>query len=229
MAALPTLGGGLHRQLRLYDRNGVLLDATDRMPFIEQVIVDVQIAGGGAFQVQVGAAATVAFLDRLTYADETEATYNQMLADGLAERIIDDPLTGLPKLAELLSQAHDHLDILDPYFGWELIDWSVLVQVAVPTRVLAKHDMQPKAKRNVNPPPPGTAPNAPSLDVRGWPGGPPWHDRVYLWNGGGLSVGTSPSGLGKRVARLDRLTASEAAGWQQMFNSWWSDPNLVAV
>lgn len=70
---------------------------------------------------------------------------------------------------------------------------------------------------------------ATSFKARAWPGKPPWHDRIYLWKGGGLSVGTSPSGLGHRVARLDRLNANEAAGWQTMFNAWWVDPTVAAV
>jgi hypothetical protein len=71
---------------------------------------------------------------------------------------------------------------------------------------------------------------AASLEARSWRGGTaPWHDRFYLWQGGGLSVGTSPSGLGKRVARIDRLNANEAAGWQNLFNTWWASADVAAV
>jgi hypothetical protein len=38
-------------------------------------------------------------------------------------------------------------------------------------------------------------------------GTPGFHDRLYLSEGGGLGVGTSPSGLGKRDA------ASTGSGW----------------
>jgi len=66
--------------------------------------------------------------------------------------------------------------------------------------------------------------------VRGWQQrSAAWHDRVYLWHEGGLSVGTSPSGLGKRVARVDRIAASEATGWQCMFDTWWSSPEAVPI
>jgi len=219
---LPTLGPGLHRQVRLYDRDGLLLDTTDRLPMVEQVKVDVQVEGGIPFTITVGNAPIVALLDRLARADETDQAYDDLLAAGLAGRIIDSPGHGLPWLAQILAQAPGHLDVLDPYFGWNVSDWAVLNSVAVPTRVLTHRD-----GRNVISPPAGSAPGG--LVARAWSGRPPWHDRVYLWDGGGATVGTSPSGLGQRVARIDRFGAAEAAGWQALFNTWWVDPSLTAV
>ncbi len=158
--------------------------------------------------------------------------------------MIDDPDVGLPLLTGMLAGAREFLAVLDPYFGHQEIDWTVLKDVTVPVHVLTQHGKWNEAKaevkggpqrwqlnQKVKAPPPGTAARAPDLQVRTWRGheeqrSAPWHDRVYLWQGGGLSVGTSPSGLGKRVARVDRLSGAEAAGWQALFDRWWASPDV---
>ena len=219
---LPTLGPGLHRQLRLFDRDGLLLDATDRTPTVERVTLTIAADGAPPSTVTVGGVQLAKLTERLQRADQSDAAYRKMLEDGLTGRVVDDPATGLPALTALLRQAHGHLDIFDPYFGCDTGDWNVLVQVQVLIRVLTG--------RRVLPVPTGVAPAAPSVDVRKWRGRtPPWHDRIYLWSGGGLAVGTSPSGLGARVARLDRITASEADGWQRLFDAWWAGPNVQPI
>jgi hypothetical protein len=58
---------------------------------------------------------------------------------------------------------------------------------------------------------------------------PPWHDRLYLWEDGGASVGTSPSGIGNRVTRIDRIGKAEALGWQALFDAWWAAPDVHVI
>lgn len=180
---LPTLGPGLQRQVRLFDRNGLLLDATDRLAMVEKIDIEGTVAGGQPFRVTVGQRNAVGLLDRLKRADQSDAAYRALLEAGLPGRVVDDPQHGLPALTALLSQAHGQLDVLDAYFGWDVSDWSVLAQVSAPIRVLTGHgyyDGGVLRKRKVIQPPPGTAPQAPSLEVRSWRGHPAWHDRVYL-------------------------------------------------
>ncbi len=40
----------------------------------------------------------------------------------------------------------------------------------------------------------------------------------------GSRSGTSPSGLGHRLARIDRLAGVEADRWRVQFELWWADP-----
>ncbi|MGC1238073.1 MAG: hypothetical protein WA860_04710 [Acidimicrobiales bacterium] len=226
---LPTLGAGVHRQLRLFDRDGNLLDTQDRLPMSEKVTMSVSIEGGGDFEVTVGNSFQADLADRLKRADEAEEAYAKLLEEGLAGRIVDDPAKGLPKLIALLNDAKGRLDILDPYFGWHIPDWNVLAQIRVPIRVLTGYG-KPLKSQGVMAPPASIQAAVLKLEIRAWrSGSAPWHDRVYLWDGGGASVGTSPSGLGARVARIDRMTAVEAEGWRQHFDTWWTGPDVGPI
>ena len=207
---LPTLGLGMHRQFRLFDRDGVLLDATDRMPTVEQITVKIDTSAGPGPTVVIGGVQPATLAERLQRADRADAQYRRLLEDGLSGRVIDDPATGLPLMAALLNQAHGYLDVLDPYFGWNVRDWQVLAQVPVPIRVLTGHGRYDRSgnltQQKVVPPPTGLVSPPNTVDVHSWRGStPPWHDRMYLWDGGGASVGSSPSGIGNRVARIDRV------------------------
>jgi hypothetical protein len=50
----------------------------------------------------------------------------------------------------------------------------------------------------------------------------PFHDRIYLWDDTGLSVGTSPNGFGRRVFRIDELPRLESETWRALFDRWWA-------
>ena len=231
---MSSLGLRLSRQVRLYDRDGLLLDIGDRMPTIEAIQLVVQAGNAQPVETVIGGAPPTALLDRLARADQADAEYAQALQEGLAGRVIDDPAKGLPVLRDLLQGAHGDLAVLDPYFGWDVVDWSALGLATGGIRVLTGHGYYngngTLTQQKVKAPPAGTAPASASFSARSWRGGkPPWHDRVYLWQGGGLSVGTSPSGLGKRVARIDRMTANETAGWQNMFDTWWASADVATI
>ena len=165
---LPSLGPGLQRQVRLFDRNGLLLDATDRLSMAEQINVQITMGSTAVRQLQIGHTSAVGIFDRLARAERAEAAYSDLLKAGLPGRLIDDPEHGLPALTSLLSQTRGHLDILDPYFGWDADDWLVLGQAHVPVRVLTGYGEFTKKgwRLRVKPLPPGSAPLAPSLHVR---------------------------------------------------------------
>ncbi len=222
--ALPTLGSGLQRQVRIYDRDGLLLDGSDRVWMAEQVTVTLKVNDATPITITAGKAVIVELEERLERAASTDQAYADLLEQGLLGRIIDQTSNGQQRLAELLVQARDHLDILDPYFGLKSADWTVLLGVTVPIRVFT----QPRSGSSTFRQPPPALQSR--VTARGWAGStPPWHDRVYLWSRGGCSVGTSPSGLGKRLARIDLMGAAEAAGWQAMFDQWWAGPATTSL
>jgi hypothetical protein len=175
---------------------------------------------------------------RLAALDTAEAGYTRLLTEGLSRRILDNPATALVAIQEAVEAARDDLLILDPYFGHQPADWAALGKVAVPVRVLTMHKQFAKAATATKPgqldvliplPPQPGIQHLPLLEIRSWSQKAPWHDRVYLWAGGGLTVGGSPSGLGKRLMRLDRLSPVEADAWRTRFEAWWVDPLAVKI
>lgn len=239
---LPTLGPALRRQLRLYDRAGRLLDNADVSAFVSQINLDITTRIGAESdtrRISVGTAPpTPTPVTRLAALDAAEREYTRMLTEGLDRRILDDPATALAALQEELRGARGELLILDPYFGRKPADWAVLANVRVPVRVLTM-DMVPAtpttAKKSARPaaliplPPQSDVQHLSQLRVKSWPEMAPWHDRVYLWADGGLTVGGSPNGLGKRLMRLDGISPAESGGWRAKFEAWWASPKAVTV
>lgn len=240
--ALPTLGPGLRRRLRLYDRAGRLLDTCDATAFVSQIKITMTGHIGDESttrHVSLGQApAAPNPVTRLAALDTAEAGYTRLLTEGLSRRILDDPVTALAAIQEAVQSARDDLLILDPYFGHQPADWAALEKVAVPVRVLTMHKQFAKAATATKPaqpdvlmplPPHAGIQHVPLLGIRSWSQKAPWHDRVYLWVGGGLTVGGSPSGLGKRLRRLDRLSPVEADAWRTRFEALWVDPLAIKI
>jgi hypothetical protein len=240
--ALPTLGTGLRRQLRLYDRAGRLLDTCDVAAFLSEIKITMTAHAGGESttrHVSVGKApAAPSPVTRLAALDTAEGEYTRLLTEGLSRRILDDPATAPAAIQEAVQAARNDLLILDPYFGHQPADWAALGKVTVPVRVLTMHKQFAKAATSTKPahpdvliplPPQADIQHLPLLEIRSWSQKAPWHDRVYLWVGGGLTVGGSPSGLGKRLMRLDRLSPVEADAWRTRFEAWWVDPLAIKI
>jgi hypothetical protein len=239
---LPTLGPELRRQLRLYDRAGRLLDNCDVTAFLSQIKITMTHSAGGTTNTQdvsVGTPPEIPTpVTRLAALDHAESEYTRLLTEGLDRRILDNPATALAAIQDALQDAKDELLVLDPYFGRDPTDWAALIRVSVPTRVLTMHKQPARPASGKTPAQPGTLisppPSAdiqhlPRLQIRSWSQKAPWHDRVYLWAGGGLTVGGSPSGLGKRLMRLDRLNPVEANAWRTRFGAWWLDQLAIQV
>lgn len=236
---LPTMGSRISRQVRLYGRDGRLLDTTGRNYFVsraEVTLTEYQTGATAGFSIgDKNVAATS--VTRLAALDTAEREYRRLLDDGLAHRIFDDKAAAMSALQQMLTDARDYLLVLDPYFGHKPDDWDALAKVTVPVKVLAQHERPRRLSPRPAPGPDQSViqRHSAGLQLRSWdfPGGgtgsAPWHDRVYLWRDGGLTVGTSPSGLGGRLARVDRLSPVEAAAWQTRFHLWWSDPLATTV
>lgn len=240
--ALPTLGSGLRRQLRLYDGAGRLLDTCDVNAFLSQIKITTTGYVGSESVTQHASVGqppvTPTPVTRLAALDIAESEYTRLLTEGLDRRILDSPAAALAALQDALQGARENLLVLDPYFGHQSTDWKVLLKVAVPVRVLTRHKSFAQAASAKGPaqqavliPVPAQADiqHLPQLEIRSWSQKAPWHDRVYLWADGGLTVGGSPSGLGKRLMRLDRLSPVEANAWRTRFDSWWTDQLAIKI
>lgn len=239
---LPTLGPELRRQLRLYDRAGRLLDTCEADAFVSQLKLTMTAQAGPetvTHEILLGQQpAMPSPVTRLAALDAAEGAYTRLLTEGTDRRILDDPNTALAALQDSVQDALDELLILDPYFGRKAADWQVLAKVTVPVRVLTMHKGFAKAASGGKParpaalipvPDQASIQHLPRLGIRSWSQVAPWHDRVYLWTGGGLTVGGSPGGLGKRLMRMDRLTPVEAQAWRTRFDTWWQDQLAIQV
>jgi hypothetical protein len=107
--ALPTLGPGLKRQLRLYDRAGRLLDTCDAAAFLSQIKISMTGHAGEESTTQhvsVGQApAATSPVTRLAALDTAEAGYTRLLTEGLSRRILDNPATALVAIQEAVEVA----------------------------------------------------------------------------------------------------------------------------
>jgi hypothetical protein len=120
-------------------------------------------------------------------------------------------VAGRSALRGILERASGELLVLDPYFR----DWALLENlVGQPPRVLIGSDVDA---------PPASFPGR----VARWRAGlAPFHDRFFLWEGGGVSVGTSAGGIRDRLFRIVRMNAADSDVLRSRFALWWSDPGF---
>lgn len=215
VVALPTLGSLVQRRVRLWSRDGDLLDETGYFHLVEQINVNMGVIGSSEVATgTIGIVADPSLAERLTRAQEVGRQYEQLIAAGMSGRVVASNTDASQVLNSYLSDARSELLVLDPYFGRDSSDWTILDAVSVPTRVLTGPTVMGVPPANVA--------------VKRWTRQPtPFHDRFYLWDGGGLSVGTSPNGFGKRMFRMDPIERAEAAAWKAHFEAWWN--NALAV
>jgi hypothetical protein len=156
--------------------------------------------------------------ERLARAASIDDEYRKLVEDGMANRVVLKGSTALPYLQQRLeAAARGEVMVVDRYFG----DWQLFDNLNLPVRVLVSQPRQPPPQRI-------------GLEVKCWqqPGKgvkPPIHDRLYLWQGGGLSVGTSSGGLGESDSRIDSLDPAEADYQAMRFNQLWASGEFVPV
>jgi len=211
---LPTVGRRLTRRLRLYNRQGRLLDAADDVILAEQISIALTVNDIPDRTITVGDNATPSLIDRLEALDRSEQQHVELLEAGMPQRVVVNGQDGRRVLSSRLAAARNELLVYDPYFGMDPTDWELFRDVDVPVRLLTSADVAVPAATG----------RGRALSARRWTERKtPFHDRGYLWSDGGLSVGTSPNGLGNRVTIIDPLEPSVAARMTQLFESWWSD------
>jgi hypothetical protein len=223
---LPSLSRGVKRMIQLYHRDGTLLDRTDSVATVEQVIVEATytLPGGGSTTqtITVGDKKEIPLVARLDEIGEARRAYQSLLEAGLPERIIEQRETAERLIRDALEGAVGEILVLDPYFAAARSrfeeHWRLLANLSVPVRVLTGSKGVPTANHD------------PNVTGRKWTrGAPPFHDRIYVWHGVGLSVGQSPDGFGKRIFRIDRFGEIEAREWQRLFEIWWASPGSVPL
>lgn len=214
---MPTIGRKVTRRLRLYDLSGRLLDAAERVRLVEGIHLSVGPIGGEPSVSVIGDGSIPNLVRRLADLDRSEQEYAALLQAGATDRVVSDQVSGRAGIARRLAAARGGLLIFDPYFGNDARDWDLLRPVACPIRVLTSSIVSTR-------PPPDLANNA---TVRGWRVSkkqpPPFHDRNYLWEGAGISVGTSPNGLGHRLSVVDTVEPAIVELLQRNFEVWWAD------
>lgn len=217
----PTLGTQVRRQLRLYDREGNLLDATNRFWVIEGITLDLHVQTNGAqisIPVQIGQLPLVpSVLERAADIQRVQSERTAIFNAGATSTVVPKTTDVHRLMRSRLSQARRWLHVVDRYFGKDSRDWSLFDDVTVPIQVLT----------TVQPP---KAPNSStrSLEVRRWSNRPyPFHGRAYLWDGGGLAVDHSPNGFGTTLIFMTPLTAAQSRAWDAAFQGWWNGANSV--
>ncbi|WP_157983952.1 hypothetical protein [Nesterenkonia muleiensis] len=213
-ASLPTLGSNVDRRVRLWHSDGRLLDQTSMFHIAEQISAQISLMGTNhRLNVSVGEKPEVQLPARLERARNVGQQLTELLQDAMTGRIVSTRNESESRIQQELRNARDELLVLDPYFGSHPEDWNLLSAVTIPVRVLS-----------------GRSAKGPPLNVsaKKWSiGTPPFHDRFYLWTNGGISVGTSPSGFGKRIFRIDKLDAAESLYLSQRFETWWQDTKAI--
>lgn len=221
---LPTMGTKVAHAVRLRDRDGALLDMTDPHYLLENI--HLTVAGGGREDtIVIGRERPrPTLVARAQRVHEVIEEYRKWFEAGIDGKVFEDEVVARAALVEHLSRAHGALAVSDPYFaaskpGPSEQDWKLLRGLGRSIMVLTSERAKP-----VSP-----SPSIPGLQVRVWKdssGRVPFHDRFYLWDGGGLNVGTSPNGFGGRLFRMQRLGSVESEALRTRFRAWWASPDV---
>ncbi len=203
---LPTLGRGVQRMIRLYERNGELLDVTENAYSLESIRVTVNIIGDLAAEPPGGGINAVPFRERAEALDRVQEQYADWSREGTAKLVFGPQDDLRTTLVSRLGQARGRLLVADRYFA----DWTALDGIPLPKRVLMSQGDPP-----VNP--------SADLEVRWLRGSPPTlHGRYYLWDGGGLFVDNSPAGFAHGYTTIQAMNRFTSERLSEIFNTtWW--------
>lgn len=210
--ALPTLGRGMKRAVRLNHRDGTLLDEWRSFNIVEAISITMVVNEIEQLPIEIGERrAPQDLVGLLGAVERVRSQYATLRREGAHNRIFDDVAEGRKALRAILERADGELLVVDPY----LRDWDLLSNLDGPQpRVLIGADVDP---------PPASFPGR----VGQWRTGlAPFHDRFFLWEGGGVSVGTSAGAIRNRLFRIVRMGAAESEELRSRFALWWSDPGF---
>lgn len=217
--SVPSLGPGLHHGLSLYGPDGHLMDRRAPAPFAESITLEVSIGDSQPMTTTIGSHArfpTIA--ERQALQADLQESLEGLRRAGAENRVLRERAPGLARLRALLENAHVELLVSDPYFGQLEEDWDLVKDLGVPVRVLTR-----KIKSEPAPVPAKVAarirPKASHL----------MHERVYVWDGGGILLGGSPSTIGGPPVTIQPLSAIDAEVQHTIFEGLWASPHFREV
>lgn len=210
---LPSMGRLVAHGVALHTVEGELVDRHGPYPLAERVEISL-IADGEVFPPFVtGVTEPPPGLDQRTRrAAQLAEELERVVRNGVQARLIADRRLALDRLKGLLEGARGELLVLDRYFGQSGEDWRLLDDVPMPVRVLCGKLQQDHAPRI-----------APHVRAR-FRRSAGIHERVYLWEGGGWSVGGSPTTFGQGPIRFSSLRQAEREVWRGAFETEWESP-----
>jgi hypothetical protein len=220
---VPTLGRSVSHELHLHTVEGELLDRNGPYHLVERIEMRPEINGAKLKPIVIGDAGPAAGLQaRLERRQEIEVELAKALESAAQARILAGEREARERLTEILKRARSELLIMDLYFGQAESDWRLLDDVPVGVRVLTGK-LPMDGDGEALPVDIGA-----HVEVKHRPKAK-IHERVYLWDGGGLTIGGSPTTFGKAPLRLAMLTAEEAKLWHSEFELLWSSPLFKRV
>jgi hypothetical protein len=217
---LPSLGRRIERLVRLHDRDGRLLDEWRPFRMVESYSFSLSTADASGIEHRGGEQRpSPELVELLAGAQRVKAGYAQLRREGLRHRLFDQRDQARAVLRRMLERAHGDLLVADPYLG----DWDLLENLSVRSvRVLL-------GARAADPPPEFSGRVARWRIEGGQFQVAPFHDRFFLWDGGGVNVGTSIGPGEDRLFRMVRLSSAEAAELGERLALWWSDPGFEVL
>ena len=208
---LPAIGRRvLHELLLCTVEEGEVLDRVGPHPLVERAVLEA--SKGGSVPEAFGRATRRPAPDleeTLQRREQLQVGLEAMLQNAAQTRMVVGRRATIEQLKAMLAGVRGELLIQDPYFGSDPDDWRMLDDVAIPVRVLTR-------KSGKEPAPIGDNVQARCRRKARM------HDRIYLWERGGLSVGGSPSTFGKAPLRLARLRTAEVSRWRAEFERLWA-------
>lgn len=228
VVALPTLGPKVAHAVRLRDRDGLLLDMTDSYYLAERIGITL-VAGGSESEILLGHRSPLpSLVERSARVKGIVEQYREWFERGIDGKVFSEEDDAREALVAHLEQSRGPLIVCDAFFASTQRDrdpepdWALLRPLGRPIRVLTS--ARAKSAR--------PTPEIAHLEVREWRSknrGLPFHDRWYLWEGGGVHVGTSPNGFGGRLFRMQRLGAVESKALKVRFEAWWASDSVHPV
>jgi hypothetical protein len=220
---LPTLGRSVTHELALYTLEGELLDHSGPYPLIEKVEVALEVNGERQPPIISGVTESPPELKgRLERRQEVSEALREVIENGARARILANRATTIERLTESIARARGELLVMDLYFGQDVGDWRLLDGLSVPVRVLTGKLAKEPSGEVV------TARLGTDVQARYRPKAP-IHDRFYIWGGGGVSIGGSPTTFGQAPVRLARLGSAEVEILRATFESLWKSPHFSSV
>jgi hypothetical protein len=208
--SLPTYGAGVASQVTLMTRDGALLDRRGPHPLAERIEINLSIDGSPVSRSSLAAIrAPLGLEDREVRGRLVKQQVAELAAQGAEGRLLVDKEAADRRLRIELRTAQVELLVHDPYFGQHPDDWRLLDDVRVPVRVVTRKALDP---------PPRIASHVRARYRRNEH---TMHDRFYLWNGGGIAIGGSPTTFGKAPVRVGRISAADSELLRGVFEKLW--------